>query len=335
MDNLTHTAIGLFLSRAGLNRWTPRATPILLIAANVPDIDVVSWFGGPLTYLHYHRHLTHSLIAMPLLAAAVVLVVRFAGTKPISWAGGFAAALIGIASHLLLDWTNVYGIRLLLPFSSRWMRLDTTGVVDLWIWAALLLGIAAPFLAKLVGSEITSGSLRPRHHGRASAILALLFVLGYDCGRGVLHGRAVAELDSRIYDGAAPLRVAAIPGFANPFQWRGLVETQDFYALSELTITGEFDPTRAIVYEKPDAGSAIEAARRTPAFQEFLQFSQFPLWRVLPVSEPEGGEQVDAMDLRFGTPSAPAFMVSTVLDHQLKPVHTSFSFGFGKTTKAD
>ncbi len=28
MDNLTHTAVGFFLSRAGLNRWTPRATPI-------------------------------------------------------------------------------------------------------------------------------------------------------------------------------------------------------------------------------------------------------------------------------------------------------------------
>src|SRR5262252_6337057 len=37
MDNLTHTAIGLFLSRAGLNRLTPRATAILLLASNAPD----------------------------------------------------------------------------------------------------------------------------------------------------------------------------------------------------------------------------------------------------------------------------------------------------------
>jgi len=65
MDNLTHTAIGLFLSRAGLNRWTPAATPILLLAANAPDIDIVTLSGGSLNYLHYHRHLTHSLIAMP------------------------------------------------------------------------------------------------------------------------------------------------------------------------------------------------------------------------------------------------------------------------------
>ena len=61
MDPLTHTATGLLLSRAGLNRWTPLATPILILAANAPDIDVVTAAGGSLNYLHYHRHLTHSL----------------------------------------------------------------------------------------------------------------------------------------------------------------------------------------------------------------------------------------------------------------------------------
>src|SRR5271157_6305162 len=60
MDPLTHTATGLFLSRIGLKRWTPLATPILLLAANAPDIDIVTASGGSLSYLHYHRHLTHS-----------------------------------------------------------------------------------------------------------------------------------------------------------------------------------------------------------------------------------------------------------------------------------
>ena len=68
MDNLTHTAIGLFLSRIGLGRWSARGTPIVLLAANIPDIDVVSAAGGSLNYLAYHRHLTHSLLLMPVLA---------------------------------------------------------------------------------------------------------------------------------------------------------------------------------------------------------------------------------------------------------------------------
>src|SRR5438270_12681496 len=82
MDKLTHTAVGLFLSRIGLGRWSARATPIILIAANLPDADVVTAAGGPLNYLHYHRHITHSLIAMPLVALAAVAIVRCVGRKP-------------------------------------------------------------------------------------------------------------------------------------------------------------------------------------------------------------------------------------------------------------
>src|SRR3954462_6785810 len=126
MDNLTHTAIGLFLSRAGLRRLSPYATPVILIAANAPDVDIVSATRGSLNYLHYHRHLTHSLIAMPVMAILPVLLVRAVSRKPVHWAGAFLAALVAVATHLLLDFTNVYGIRLLLPFSSEWLRLDLT-----------------------------------------------------------------------------------------------------------------------------------------------------------------------------------------------------------------
>src|ERR1035441_9217284 len=120
MDPLTHTAVGLFLSRAGLNRWTPRATAILILAANAPDIDIVTAAGGAVNYLHYHRHLTHSLAAMPVMALLPVVLVRVAGRKPIRWMGAFCAAMLAIASHLLLDLTNRYGIRLFLPFSADW-----------------------------------------------------------------------------------------------------------------------------------------------------------------------------------------------------------------------
>ena len=154
MDNLTHTAIGLFLSRTGPGKWSPRGAAIMMVAANIPDADVVSWAAGRLNYLNYHRHLTHSLLLAPLMAFLAVALVRLVGRKPVAWKGGYAAALLALASHLLLDWTNVYGIRLLLPFSSRWLRADTTGVIDLWIWAVLAIGIAGPFLSRMVGAEI-------------------------------------------------------------------------------------------------------------------------------------------------------------------------------------
>ena len=327
MDNLTHTAVGLFLSRIGLGAWSVRATPILLIAANIPDVDLVTLSGGPLTYLHYHRHLTHCLAAMPLLALAAVAIVRFAGRKPVKWTGAFFAALIAVASHLLLDWTNVYGIRLLLPFSAEWLRADTTGVVDLWILGVILVGIAGPFLARLVGSEIASGAARERHHGRGFAWFALLFLLAYDCGRGVLHARAAAALGTRMYEDSAPVRVAALPDPANPFKWRGLVETDDSYVVQDVNLA--FDPgvARGTFFHKATPEPAMEAARGTVVFQVFLGFSQFPLWRVTPNPAVENGRVVEVFDMRFGTPSSPGFMARAVVDPHMQVVESTFQFG--------
>ena len=326
MDPLTHTAIGLFLSRAGLNRWTPRAAPILMLAANAPDIDIVSAAGGSIGYLHYHRHLTHSLIAMPVMALLPVLLVRIATRKPIRWAGAYCAALIAVASHLLLDWTNAYGIRLALPFSGRWFGGDFTGVVDPWIWGVCLLGVAGPFLSRLVGSEIASGARTDRRHGLGFAIFALLAVFLYDGGRAALHARAEAQLETRLYRESVPLRVAALPSLANPLRWRGLVETGEFYAVAEVNLAEEFDPSRATLFRQPDAEPALQAARRAPLIQEFLRFARFPLWRVTPADQPENARLVEVFDLRFGTPREPAFVASALVDSGLHVTRTSFEF---------
>jgi inner membrane protein len=327
MDNLTHTAVALFLSRIGPGRWSHRGTAIMLLAGNIPDIDVISAAGGGLSYLNFHRHLTHSLAAAPVMALAAVGLVRLTGRKPISWRGGFLAALIAVASHLLLDWTNVYGTRLLLPFSARWLYLDTTNVIDLWIWAVCLLGIAAPFLARLVGSEITSGSAKVRHYGRGWAWFALVFLCLYTAGRAVLHSRAVAALSSRLYQEAVPVRAIAVPDAVNPLRWRGLVETADAWAVEDLNLAGDPTAIRATVYHKPEAEPAIDAARQTLLFQDFLRFSRCPLWRVSADPEHENGRLVEVFDLRFGTPSAPGFMVRAVVDARMRVVESSLELG--------
>jgi inner membrane protein len=324
MDPLTHTATGVFLSRAGLNRWTPLALPIVVLAANAPDI--VTLAGGPLNYLHYHRHLTHSLVAMPVLAIAVVALVRLAGRKPVRWAGAFLAALVAVASHLLLDYTNVYGIRLLLPFSNSWQRLDLTPVVDLWIWTAILVAFAGPFLARMVTAEIRSGKTKNPTHGRGFAWAALLFFLAYNGSRAALHTRAVAMLDSRIYRGAEPVRVVALPS-QNPLVWRGLVEAQEFYALEEINLAGPFDPNAGQFFYKPEANPALDAARRTETFRVFLGFAQFPFWRLIAVSDPPNGKQVDVLDMRFGSPNDPAFRAGALIDGKGNVVKTDLQIG--------
>ena len=326
MDPLTHTATGLLLGRAGMNRWTPQAAAVLALAANAPDIDIVTAAGGSLNYLHYHRHLTHSLAAAPVLAILTVALVRGVGGKPVRWAGAFAASLAAVVSHLLLDWTNLYGIRLLLPFSSSWLRLDLTPVIDIWIWSVLFLAFAGPFLARLVTAEITSGKPGWRRHGLGSAWLALVFLVAYNAGRVVLHERALAVLDARLYSGAAPVRTAAWP-LQNPLVWRGLVETSQYYAIEDVDLSGRFDPSRGQIFFKPQPDRAIEAALHNATFQTFLRFSQFPLWRVTAAAAPESGRNVEVFDIRFGTPTEPGFHVSAFVDERGTLSGAEFQFG--------
>jgi len=322
LDNLTHSLVGLALSRAGLNRLSPQATAILLLAANAPDIDVASAAGGSLAYLHYHRHITHSLLLAPVMALLPALIVRLATRKPIGWGMAYLVSLAGVASHLALDLTNAYGIRLLLPFSARWLRLDLNAIVDPWIWMALLLSLIAPALSRLVAGEIGA----PSQPGRTAAILALAFVLVYDGARAVIHQRALAILDSRIYLGAAPLSVAAFPDTFNPLAWRGLVEGPRFYGLFDLDVRKPFDPTTGPFYYRAEDSPAVRRASETEAFQVFQAFTQYPIWTVIPVSDPPNGFRVQLSDMRFGTPRRGGFRTIAILDSKLRVVSSRFSF---------
>ncbi len=330
MDNLTHSLTGILLSRAGLERLTPRAAWILLLAANAPDIDVLSAFGGSLNYLHYHRYLTHTLVALPVLALVCVLVVRLVSRRPVNWLGAYLIALIGVASHLVLDLTNIYGVRLLLPFSSRWLRWDITSIIDFWIWGVLLLSVSAPGLARLVNAEIGAGSQVRGGAGRGFAIFALVFLALYDGGRFVAHARAMATLDSRIYSGSAPRRVTALPESSSLFRWRGIAETNELFSIEEVDLLRDFDPTTGRTFYKPEPSPAIEAARRTPVFEEFLRFSRYPFWQLTPAEQSEGGTRVEVMDLRFGDPQTPAFVATAIVVQNQRVLRAWFQFGQAK-----
>jgi inner membrane protein len=318
LDNATHTLTGLFLSRAGLNRLTPDATPVLLLAANAPDCDVVSAFGGAATYLHWHRNLTHSLLLAPVLALLVVCLFKLA-RRPIAFGPAFLVALGGVASHLLLDMTNIYGVRLLLPFSGEWFHWDLTPVIDFWIWGVLLICVAGPFLSKLVGSEM--GASYRKYPGRGFAVLALLFLLTYNLGRMALHTRVVEMLESREYENAAPIRVAAFPMSENLFRWKGLAETSGAYHVFEIDALSQFDPTLGETAPKVEPSRAIEAADGTYAFQVLREFAVYPLYRAIPGAGSEGGYRVELSDLRFG------FTSVALLDRDNRVRKAEFHFG--------
>jgi inner membrane protein len=317
MDNLTHTLTGLMLSRAGLNRYSTRPALVLMTAANVPDLDVFSLFGGPLNYIHYHRWYTHSIALAPVMAILPVILVCALDRSAKAWKSAYLLSLIGVGSHLLLDWTNDYGIRLLLPFSNAWLHLDLTNVIDLWIWAVLLIAWWGPMLGGLVSSEIGA---KPGS-GRGMALFALSFVLAYDYGRFLLHQRAVDLLENRIYAGQSPAVVEAFPSSpGNPVTWTGWVRTKDRSIRLAINLLTPFDPDAGTSVYQPEPSPAIEAAQNTPVFKAFLGFVLYPLWRATPVAEPEGATRVDLSDWRFG------FTANALVDKAGHIQRTDFHF---------
>lgn len=304
------------ISRAGLNRLHERATLALLLSANAPDIDGVSIFAGPLAYIRYHRGLTHSIAFAPVMALITLLIVcammrSFRGALEL-----YAVSLVGVGSHLLLDWTNTYGVRVFLPFASDWPHLDLNPLMDLWIIAVLLIAWLMVYIVRMVNAEIGA---KPGS-GRGLAIFALVFFLGYDFSKYLLHQRAIDMLNSRIYDGSVPVRVAAFPEGSNPVAWRGWVETPTFFKQINVNTIGEFDPGAGATFYKPDNPAAIAAAKATPVFRTFLGFDQYPRWTVTPVAEPEGGNRVELLDLRL------PFHATAILDSHNRVLQVSMTF---------
>jgi inner membrane protein len=327
LDNLTHSLVGLFLGRMGLRKLTPNGLGVAILAANAPDFDVISWFWGREEWLRWHRNFTHALLGLPLMALVTILIIRVAGRKPIRWWPAFLLASIGIASHIILDLTNVYGVRLLLPFSGQWFHWDTTPVLDLTIWAMLLVCAFAPMLARLVSSEIGA---RRSSTGAGWAMIALLALGAYDYARTVFHERAVNLMASRIWNGLAARRAGAFPQ-ANPLLWTGIVELSNAYVTVPIDLRAGFHPLDGVTFYKATRGPAAIAAMETRAFEAMQQFVQYPLWIVEPGADPlpdgTSATRVVLMDLRFGSPAEPGFNATAMVDDRNRVLESFFAFG--------
>ncbi|HYK21544.1 MAG TPA: metal-dependent hydrolase [Pyrinomonadaceae bacterium] len=177
MENLTHSLVGLTAAKAGLERLSPGATALSVLAANAPDSDIlVLAFGDRWTYLQNHRGITHSIVGVIALALFLPLIFyavdwlwsRFRHRPPkVKLKGLLIVSLIVSATHPLLDWTNNYGIRFLLPWNSKWFYGDLVFIADPYLW--LILGGAC----FLLSARTTSGKVI---WGLIAALLTLLLV---------------------------------------------------------------------------------------------------------------------------------------------------------------
>jgi inner membrane protein len=309
LEPITHFLTGACLSRAGFNRKTALATATTTLAAEAPDVDILGNFKDPVFGFAHHRGFTHSLLGLLLVEALVVGFmysvwhIRGRSVKdpnlPPRWGRLFLFAYLAGLTHILLDFTNNYGVRPFWPFSETWYSWDIVFIVEPVLLVLLVGGLVVPALFSLINDEIGVRQKGPQ--GRLAAALALLGVVAVWGLRDYEHRRAVNALEARLYDGADPIRVSAYPYWLNPFRWYGVAETRDFFAtmLVDSSIA-EVDPEgRMRIQHKPEETPVTLAAKRSYLGRVYLDWAQYPITETEQV---ERGYVVRFRDLRYYDP---------------------------------
>lgn len=269
MDNLTHTLAATALAKTRIGTRLPLSAAALVVAANLPDLDIVAGLWESPAYLVHHRGITHSVLGIVLQALALTALFAWLerrgarrrgdlGPRPSHWAT-LPAVLAGLVSHFLLDALNTYGVRPWLPFSNRWYYGDLVFIVDPYLW---LLFAAMTFA--------------PRPHARWGHVAFALFALG--TGHLVLTHPRAPEFLRTIYPAAlfalALLRWRGVPAFATKLWIAGGCAMLALYlgalALARHVAARNLSPAPAVMSPQPAqpwAWNAIQVSETEIAWQ--------------------------------------------------------------------
>ncbi len=216
MDPISQGAIGsAFAQTASRAEYIRAAAVFGCLAGMAPDLDVfINSDTDPLLFLEYHRHFTHALVFIPIGALVVSGVLFRLFKHPLSFKQAYLAALIGYATHGLLDSCTSYGTQLFWPFSNYRVAWNNVSVVDPLF--------TLPLLALVIASL--------KRRSNRLAILGVVWALTY-LGVGVVqNNRATnAALELAASLGHEPHRLSVKAGFANILVWKAIYEHNDAY----------------------------------------------------------------------------------------------------------
>ena len=288
LDTLTHGLAGALIARAipssgdadldGTLRRREAWTGFLV--AMLPDADALP---NPLSaefYIEHHRGLTHSFVLLPLWAVAIGLLVSWRLRLPAGEDGArsrriargrlIGVSVLGLASHILLDWITSWGTRFFAPISQKAYSLDWVFILDFVLSGLLAAGLAAAFVIF-------------RRQGRLAARASLAAAALYVGFCGLQHGRAL-DLAARLAPAAGTR--AAVPQPLSPARWLLLSEEGGKVRLDfvDFRLRGAAPPPA------PDAlarfhGEAVSLPRLLPALAAFYRAQEDPAPFLLPESD--------------------------------------------------
>jgi inner membrane protein len=174
LDNITHSLFGAAVAEVAQPESASAAERGLfmagsIIAANLPDIDLI-YTGitpAPLGYLLHHRGHTHTIAGLLGLGLILAIALRLSPTaRRLTRAHRlrlWGALGLNLIAHVSLDGLNTYGVHPFFPFDARWFYGDAVFIFEPWLW--MLLGVAA-----------LRNAQRPSWRGLTAVLLAILIV---------------------------------------------------------------------------------------------------------------------------------------------------------------
>ncbi len=323
MDNLTHALSGALLAKATAPVRPDRGSPSLgqrmlactIATGVVPDLDFIAGYLSPLSYLFYHRGVSHSFVMLPLWAILLGALWSWLQARNLrlwrDYAGIFA---MGIALHITGDLITSYGTQIFAPLSTTRYALSTTFIIDLWLMGLLAVGLVIAVSAR---------------NSRWPAVIACLAVVGYIGFQSVLRERVLEFGAAYAREaGLQNARIRALPSPLSPFNWVAIVQQPSDLRFAYVSLwrdsalpppgenAGFFErvgapyrpladaqwSARTLFGDGTNAGerAMIETAWREPAFGFFRWFSAYPMfYRIERTGE---SACVWFEDLRFQTP---------------------------------
>jgi inner membrane protein len=318
MDNLCHTLAGAALGEAGLKQRTALGMGTLLIASNLPDIDVAVFATDTLA-MSFRRGWTHGVLAMAVLPALFAGTMfawgRFARPRSrrsedptlqaaVDLRGLLLLAYVGSWLHVFMDWLNSYGVRLLMPFSNRWFYGDALYIIDPILYVIFA---AAIILARRARNQGHATPSRPARIGLALAggYVALMLAANLwaraEVRQGLLRARQAADT-----------RFMVTPVLFNPIRREVIIDLGDRYEKGVLWFEPlpHFRPAGFGVDTNATDPAAIQASQ-TPRFQAYLRWSRFPFFVI---ERTLARTRVYLSDYRYSGPSARDNWSATFVD---------------------
>jgi inner membrane protein len=248
MDPISQGVVGAFVAQACAREREQRlALGVGWLAGMAADLDIfIRSNEDPLLALQFHRHFTHGLAFIPIGGALCALVLWYLLRRRPPFRRVLLFAMLGYATHALLDACTSYGTQLFWPFSDLRVAWSHIAVVDL------------AFTLPLLALTIVAAWKQRRRWAWAACAYAAAYL-----GLSVLQKNRAEAAQTAVASGRGHQieRAFVHPTLGNIVLWRSLYQSGGRYYVDGLRVGWSAEGAR--LYEG-DSLPVFDLARDEP-----------------------------------------------------------------------